>query len=154
MAKEIERKFLVDKSKLPKNLPKPHNITQGYIQAKGATVRIRISDNKAYLTLKGKTEGISRSEFEYPIPFEDAKDILQELCIKPFIQKKRYDIIIGNHKWELDIFEGANNGLIIAEVELENEDEEFIKPQWVLDDVSMDRRYKNSYLVNHPYSQW
>jgi adenylate cyclase len=75
MAKEIERKFLVDKSKLPKNLPKPHNITQGYIQAKGATVRIRISDNKAYLTLKGKTEGISRSEFEYPIPFEDAKSL-------------------------------------------------------------------------------
>ena len=86
MAQEIERKFLVDSSKLPANLPQPHKITQGYIQAKGATVRIRISNDKAYLTLKGKTKGISRSEFEYQIPLEDAKNMLQELCIKPFIQ--------------------------------------------------------------------
>jgi len=154
MAQEIERKFLVDSSKLPANLPQPHQITQGYIQAKGATVRIRISNDKAYLTLKGKTKGISRSEFEYQIPLEDAKNMLQELCIKPFIQKRRYDIIIGKHKWELDIFEGANDGLIVAEVELESEDEEFIKPQWVLDDVSMDNRYKNSSLINNPYSSW
>jgi len=153
MAKEIERKFLVDSSKLP-TLPPPNHIIQGYIPAQNATVRVRIKNNNAYLTLKGKSKGLSRSEFEYPIPLSDAKNMLQELCIKPYIEKNRYNIVVGNHTWELDIFEGANSGLIIAEVELKSEDEEFIKPSWITKEVSFDARYRNSYLVNHPYSQW
>jgi adenylate cyclase len=148
MAKEIERKFLVDKDKLPP-LSNPQNIIQGYIPSSNATVRVRINNDKAFLTLKGKTKGISRSEFEYPIPIEDAKDILDELCIKPYIEKKRYNIHIGKHIWEIDVFEGQHEGLIVAEIELSSEDEAFEKPSWVIKDVSHDYRYKNAYLVKH-----
>jgi len=152
MAKEIERKFLVDKEKLP-SLPNPYEIIQGYIPSTHATVRVRISNDKAFLTLKGKTKGISRSEFEYQIPLEDAKAILDELCIKPYIHKKRYLIDVGQHTWELDIFEGKHQGLIVAEIELSSEDEAFEKPLWITKDVSHDKRYKNSYLVHHSYDE-
>jgi adenylate cyclase len=153
MAKEIERKFLVDSTKLPL-LSNPKHIIQGYIPAQNATLRVRISNDKAYLTLKGRAKGLSRSEFEYEIPLSDAKSILEELCIKPYIEKKRYIIPVGKHKWELDIFEGANDGLIVAEIELESEDEEFIKPDWISQEVSFDSRYRNSALINNPYSKW
>jgi adenylate cyclase len=146
MAKEIERKFLVDKEKLPP-LSNPQHIIQGYIPSPEATVRVRVSNDKAFLTLKGKTKGITRSEFEYPIPLADAKAMLEELCVKPYIQKRRYLIPYEGHTWELDIFEGHNEGLIVAEIELSSEDEVFSKPVWVKEDVSNDKRYKNSYLV-------
>jgi len=149
MAKEIERKFLVDKDRLPK-LTNPHHIIQGYIPSSHATIRGRISNDKAFLTLKGKTKGITRSEFEYNIPLSDAKEILQELCISPYIEKKRYDIYIGKHKWEIDIFEGNHQGLIIAEIELSREDESFEKPIWITKEVSGDYRYSNAYLSQHP----
>ena len=153
MSKEIERKFLVYKEKLPP-LPAPKVIKQGYILGGETTVRVRISNEKAFLTLKGKTKGLTRSEFEYAISFLDAEAILQELCIKPFIEKKRYLIEYAGHTWELDIFEGENKGLIVAEIELECENEPFEKPEWVTEEVSDDPRYRNANLIKHPYKNW
>ncbi len=153
MAQEIERKFLVDTTKLPP-LPRPLIIKQGYIPAQNATVRIRRTDDQAYLTIKGRATGLTRSEFEYPIPPSDAEAMLAELCEKPYIEKKRYLIKHQGHTWELDIFEGENEGLIIAEIELSSEDETFEKPEWVTQEVSDDPRYRNSYLIGHPYKTW
>jgi len=154
MAKEIERKFLVHAHKLP-SLPSPHIIKQGYVPTtEGATVRIRISNEKAFLTLKGKATGLTRSEFEYAIPLADAQAMLDELCTTPYIAKRRYLINHAGHTWELDIFEGENQGLIVAEIELESEDEAFEKPAWVAAEVSDDPRYRNAYLVTYPFSQW
>ena len=153
MAKEIERKFLVNTSKLP-TLSKGHIMKQGYIPTQGITVRARISNDKAFLTLKGRATGLSRSEFEYPIPVEDAQQILNELCAHPLIEKTRYLIPYGKHTWELDIFEGENEGLIVAEIELSHEDESFEKPQWITQEVSYDTKYRNSNLINHPFSTW
>ena len=153
MAKEIERKFLVHAEKLPP-LPAAHIIKQGYVPTNGTTVRIRISNEQAFLTLKGKATGLTRSEFEYAIPLSDAQAMLDELCTTPYIAKRRYLINHAGHTWELDIFEGENQGLIVAEIELESEDEAFEKPAWVAAEVSDDPRYRNAYLVTHPFSQW
>lgn len=154
MAEEIERKFLVDPARLPL-LGDPHIIRQGYIPTEGtATVRVRISNEKAFLTLKGRATGISRSEFEYPIPVKDAEKMLSELCAAPLIEKKRYLIPYKGHTWELDIFEGENAGLIVAEIELGDEGEVFEKPGWVTGEVSFDPRYRNANLITHPFSMW
>ena len=153
MAQEIERKFLVLPDKLPP-LPQPIIIKQGYIPARNATVRIRLSNDKAFLTLKGRAKGLTRSEFEYTVPTADAEAMLEELCTKPYISKKRYIIEYAGHNWELDIFKGENEGLIVAEIELEREEEVFEKPEWVSKEVSSDPRYRNAALVKHPYSQW
>ena len=153
MAQEIERKFLVDPSKLPQ-LSSCYTIKQGYIAASGATVRVRIRNSEAFLTLKGKAKGLTRSEFEYPIPVTDAEAMLSELCLHPVISKKRYLIEHEGHTWELDIFEGENEGLIVAEIELESETEPFVKPDWVTKEVSNDPRYRNAYLVSYPFSAW
>ena len=153
MAKEIERKFLVDTSKLP-TLPKGHIMKQGYVPTQGITVRARISNDQAFLTLKGRATGFSRSEFEYPIPVEDAQQILNELCAHPLIEKTRYLIPYGDHIWELDIFEGDNKGLVVAEIELSREDEEFKLPIWTTQEVSYETKYRNLNLTDHPFSSW
>jgi adenylate cyclase len=153
MAKEIERKFLVNTSKLP-TLPKGHIMKQGYVPTQGITVRARISDDQAFLTLKGRATGLSRSEFEYPIPVEDAEQILNELCAHPLIEKTRYLIPCGDHTWELDIFEGENEGLVVAEIELGSEDEEFKLPIWTTKEVSYDTKYRNLNLIAHPFCKW
>ena len=153
MAQEIERKFLVHTDKLPP-LPSPKVIKQGYVPTEGTTVRVRISNDNAFLTLKGRATGITRSEFEYAIPVSDAESMLEELCMQPYISKKRYIIEHAGHTWELDIFEGENEGLIVAEIELEREDETFEKPEWVANEVSDDPRYRNAYLVKNPYKDW
>jgi len=153
MAKEIERKFLVDTGKLP-TLPKGHIMKQGYVPTQGITVRARISDDQAFLTLKGRATGLSRSEFEYPIPVKDAQQILDELCAHPLIEKTRYLIPHGEHTWELDIFEGDNQGLIVAEIELSSENEAFELPEWTTKEVSYDTRYRNSNLISHPFCTW
>ncbi len=153
MAKEIERKFLVDTSKLP-TLPKGYIMKQGYVPTQGITVRARISNDQAFLTLKGKATGLSRSEFEYPIPVKDAEQILDELCAHPLIEKTRYLIPYREHTWELDIFEGDNQGLIVAEMELSCENENFAKPEWITEEVSHDRKYRNSNLINYPFCKW
>jgi len=154
MAKEIERKFLVDPAQLPP-LENPHIIRQGYIPTQGtATVRVRISNEEAFLTLKGRATGISRSEFEYPIPVADAEKMLSELCARPLIEKKRYLVPYRGHTWELDIFEGENAGLIVAEIELSDENEVFEKPRWITEEISFDPRYRNANLITHPFSKW
>lgn len=154
MAVEIERKFLVDETLLPQ-LTNGYTIKQGYIQTAGLnTVRVRVRDDKAFLTLKSSSKGVTRLEFEYAIPLEDAEEMLENLCQKPFIDKKRYLIEHEGHTWELDIFEGDNKGLIVAEVELESEDEPFVLPEWVKEEVTTDKRYANSNLIQNPYANW
>jgi len=154
MPKEIERKFLVDAEKLPA-LHDPHYIRQGYIPGSvTATVRIRISNSNAFLTIKGRATGLTRSEFEYPIPLPDAQQMLEELCNSTVIIKKRYLIPYEGHTWEVDVFEGNNKGLIVAEIELSDENETFSKPDWITEEVSYDPRYRNSNLISYPYSSW
>ncbi|MDO6563562.1 CYTH domain-containing protein [Amphritea sp. 1_MG-2023] len=154
MAQEIERKFLVDMAKV--DLPKQGlTICQGYIQtADKTTVRIRIMGDKAFLTLKGETHGFSRSEFEYEIPVSDARQMLDELCQGPMVDKTRYLIQHQQHLWELDIFAGDNQGLIIAEVELNSETEQPELPDWISEEVTGDKRYYNSNLLSHPFKDW
>ena len=146
--KEIERKFLVKDELLDvvKYL-QSKKIRQGYISdIDGKTVRVRTKGEKGYLTIKGKSSGISRDEFEYEIPFEDANQLLLNFCPK-VLEKERFDLIIGEKKWEIDIFHGKLEGLIIAELELASEDETFELPGWIREEVSDDVQYYNSRLI-------
>ena len=154
MAKEIERKFLVDM-----NQWKPDHsgsmIKQGFIPTSGhSVVRIRISGDKAYLTIKGKNTGSVRSEFEYSIPVFDAEQMLQEICDRPFIEKTRYLANYSSSTWEVDVFHGENGGLTIAEIELDSVDQKIDLPPWVSKEVTDDPRYYNVNLVNHPFILW
>ncbi|SFV69382.1 hypothetical protein MNB_SV-10-164 [hydrothermal vent metagenome] len=154
MAKEIERKFLVDPKKLPP-LHHPLRIRQGYLPGcQTGTVRVRISNEEAFLTLKGRTTGITRSEFEYPVPLSDAEQMLTELCSSHFIEKERYLVPHEGHLWEIDIFSGKNSGLIVAEIEFSEENEAFAKPEWVTTEVSSDPKYRNVNLLAYPYCDW
>ncbi|MDJ0728974.1 MAG: CYTH domain-containing protein [Crocosphaera sp.] len=155
MAIEIERKFLVINDNW-RSLGQGKVYKQGYISTgkKMTTIRVRIIGEKAYLTIKSKTEGISRHEFEYPIPLEDAQIMLNSLCDRPLIEKIRYKINHDNLLWEIDEFQGENKGLILAEVELENENQMLNIPDWVGEEVSHDPRYYNVNLVKYPYQRW
>ncbi|MBW4616615.1 MAG: CYTH domain-containing protein [Desmonostoc vinosum HA7617-LM4] len=154
MAKEIERKFLVQGDDWRK-LAKGSFYCQGYIATLGAaTVRVRIVGNQGYLTIKGPSIKYSRSEFEYLIPLEDAQQMLNTLCDRPFIEKVRYTVELGDLIWEIDEFEGVNKGLILAEVELSNEEQKIELPTWIGEEVSENPKYFNSNLVKHPFSQW
>ncbi len=154
MGIEIECKFLIDETKLP-TLKNGYIIKQGYIQTVDhTTVRIRIRDKEAFLTIKGKSQGASRLEFEYPIPLSDAQEMLSNLCHSSLIEKTRYLVEHKGHTWEVDVFEGSNKGLIVAEIELESKDEDFSLPEWVSEEVTYDARYFNSNLVERPYLGW
>ncbi|MDP2282963.1 MAG: CYTH domain-containing protein [Pseudohongiella sp.] len=157
MAIEIERKFLVDVDLLTQSGAlvdaKRIAISQAWLSRsddadgnKGATVRVRIAGNDAFLTIKGKTTGISRSEFEYPIPLSDAQQLMQ-MCIGHTITKTRHVISVKNHLWEVDEFHGIHQGLWLAEIELREEHEHFNKPPWLGKEVSQDARYRNSVLA-------
>lgn len=157
MALEIERKFLV-KGEFKKYAFSSSRITQGYICAdSGRTVRVRIRDNKGYLTIKGPSDqaGLGRFEWEKEITLEDAKELMT-LARTGFIDKTRYLIrnADGVHTWEVDEFYGDNEGLIMAEVELRSEDDSFEKPEWLGEEVTGDRRYYNSHLTVNPYKNW
>jgi adenylate cyclase len=154
MAAEIERKFLVNGDSWRK-LAQGSRYVQGYIStAKQATVRVRIVGTQGYLTIKGATVQYTRSEFEYPIPVEDAQEMLDTLCDRPLIEKMRYRIEYGNLLWEIDEFAGVNQGLIIAEVELSDEQQQIELPMWIGEEVSDNPKYFNSNLVKHPFSEW
>jgi adenylate cyclase len=162
MQTEIERKYLVKKSvwqehkKLLESqcLDLGVKYCQGYIPTSNdTTVRLRIIGEQGYLTIKSKSVGYTRTEYEYLIPVDDAQEMLNNLCLKPLIEKFRYKINVDNLIWEVDEFLGENAGLIIAEVELENEDQKINLPYWIEREVN-DKKYFNSYLVKHPYSQW
>ena len=154
MAKEIERKFLVNGDAW-RALAEGTTYRQGYLNsAKERTVRIRTADGRAFLTIKGITVGATRSEYEYEIPFDDGKAMLDTLVEKPLIEKKRYKIPVGNVTWEIDEFLGENVGLIIAEVELKGADQTFDKPVWLGDEVTSDPRYFNANLIKNPFTCW
>lgn len=154
MPKEIERKFLL-KNEDWRSLPKTAiPIKQGYLNSeKERTVRVRIKGEKGFLTVKGKTVNASRLEFEYEIPQSDALQLLK-LCESPIIEKIRYEVPLNGNVWEIDEFDGINKGLIMAEVELESENQSFIKPNWIGEEVTSDIRYYNSNLISHPFSKW
>lgn len=156
MAQEIERKFLV-KGDFLGEVYESHHIVQGYLNSsKGRTVRVRVKDDQAYITVKGPSldNGLSRFEWEMEIPLEDAK-ALMELAEPTPIEKTRHIVpSSGSHPWEVDVFEGANAGLVIAEIELKSVDEDVELPGWLGQEVTGDRRYYNSYLSNHPFTTW
>jgi adenylate cyclase len=154
MAVEIERKFLVRDTSWKDNVSRSIVIKQGYLSTDpDRTVRIRIKGDQGVLTVKGRSQGVSRAEFEYEIPRDDAEAMLL-LCNDVPIEKVRHEILVGGKLWELDVFEGANQGLVLAEIELADENEVFELPSWVEKEVSEDVRYYNSYLSKTPYATW
>ncbi|WDE98397.1 CYTH domain-containing protein [Lentisphaera profundi] len=155
MALEIEKKFLV-KGKPWLNAPS-QDLRQGYISKEAkATVRVRIAQNQAWLTIKGKTpdNSFSRLECEYNIPLDDAETMLTQLACSDIISKTRYTIQHAGFEWTIDVFEGVNDGLILAEIELPSEDTLFERPDWAYQEVTFDHRFSNSSLSNFPWKQF
>ena len=154
MALEIERKFLVVGTEW-RALATGVLYRQGYLSSvKERVVRVRTIGTDAFLTIKGQTSGVTRLEFEYPIPLADATVMLDTLCERPLIAKTRYRIPIGAHTWEVDEFHEENDGLIVAELELPDAGATFERPPWVGEEVSGDPRYFNANLVEHPFRSW
>jgi CYTH domain-containing protein len=154
MGTEIERKFLVNDSSWKKNI-QAMRCRQGYLcLGSGTTVRVRIMAGRGYLTVKGGADGITRKEYEYAIPAAEAEEMLDGLCAKPLIEKNRYRVEHEGMVWEVDEFFGENSGLVVAEVELEREDQIFSLPGWIDREVTGDSRYFNAALVRNPYSSW
>jgi len=150
---EIERKFLV-RGDAWRALGRAAVFRQGYLSTvKERTVRIRVVGDQGWITVKGLTVGATRAEFEYAIPVNDAQEML-ELCAQPLIEKTRTVVDLGDLQWEIDEFTGPNEGLIVAEVELQRGDQEIDLPDWVGDEVTDDPRYYNANLTAHPFSTW
>lgn len=155
MAQEIERKFLLSSDDWKVLTHKKMSLHQGYLcNNSQSSVRIRIEDQDANINIKSMTIGISRAEYEYSIPVDEATQLLNSLCAKPQIKKYRYHVYFANKLWEIDVFLGENEGLIVAEVELESEDEIIELLVWIDKEVSAYERYYNMRLVQYPYSQW
>lgn len=153
MAVEIERKFLVDTDKW-KPMGEGTRMTQAYLSVfPSPTVRIRIAGKKAFLTIKGPSKTLVRPEFEYEVPVTDANEILNLAVTEP-VEKVRYECNFEGFIWEIDVFSGKNTGLVLAEIELEAEDQIFPLPDWILDEVTGDERYYNSFLSHHPFQEW
>lgn len=152
---ETERKFLVKDLSFMDAARESHTLCQGYIaHDSGNTVRVRIQDSTGILTIKGRTlDGISRPEWEKEIPIADARALFS-LCIGGKIEKTRYIVPEGKHKWEIDVFHGENDGLVMAEIELDSADEAFGRPAWLGEEVTGDKRYYNSYLTKVPFKEW
>jgi adenylate cyclase len=154
MGEEIERKFLV-KEQSWRERAKGTTFRQGFLSTEPErTVRVRAAGGRGTLTIKSKSVGARRAEYEYEIPHSDAEEMLDTLCARPLIEKVRYVLEHGQHTWEIDVFEGDNAGLIVAEIELGAEDEAFERPSWLGDEVTDDPRYFNSNLVSHPFKDW
>ena len=155
MAQEIERKFLVA-GDFKQYARKSEHIVQGYLNSTPErTVRVRIKDDKGYMTVKGisSQSGVSRFEWEKEIPVAEVQDLLQ-ICEPGVIDKTRYLVEAGDHTYEVDEFYGDNEGLVVAEVELSSEDETFVKPEWLGEEVTGDVKYYNSMLMKNPYKNW
>jgi adenylate cyclase len=154
MGEEIERKFLVS-GEAWRETAEGTRYRQGFLSTEPErTVRVRVAGPRGSITVKGKNLGARRAEFEYEIPLADAERMLDTLCKRPLIEKVRYVLAVGAHTWEIDVFEGDNAGLVVAEIELRREDEAFERPEWVGDEVTDDPRYFNSNLVANPYRAW
>ena len=154
MGVEIEHKFLV-KGDGWRRQGQPVLIRQGYLSSHPErVVRVRIYGDEAFMTIKSKMLGMSRGEWEYPLPLADAQEFLDRLCEQPIIEKYRRRIEFGGFTWEVDEFLGVNAGLVVAEIEVPSEDQAFERPDWVGDEVTDDSRYLNSNLIAHPFSAW
>jgi len=155
MGIEVERKFLVSDESWRAGVTSSTRIVQGYIAQTGsATVRVRVKGDRGFLTIKGLSVGVSRSEFEYEVPVADALAMLDELAQGPVIDKVRHLVPVGDHVWEVDVFAGENAPLVMAEVELADSQEAFVRPDWAGVEVSDDQRYFNVNLARSPYSTW
>ena len=152
MGVEIERKFKVKEDFRPMGVG--ISMAQGYLSRDPKrTVRIRIAGMRGYITIKSETHGAARLEYEYEIPTEEARELLA-LCEQPLVEKTRYRETVAGHVWEVDVFHGANAGLVIAEIELSSEVETFVLPAWAGAEVTGEKRYYNSALIAHPYNTW
>ena len=155
MPNEIERKYLVRDDSWLDDAHEGTVYRQGFLHChKTASVRVRLSGDKAYLNIKSASLSVIRKEFDYEIPVHDAEDMLDNLCERPLIEKIRYHVDHAGHTWDIDVFEGENDGLVVAEIELKSPDEPFEMPSWAGEDVSEDPRYYNPSLVKHPYKSW
>ena len=155
MAIEIERKYLLKNDAWRAQADEGAEYVQGYlVGSPAASVRVRIEGEQAYINIKSATLGIRRTEYEYAIPLKDARHMLDKLCEKPLIKKKRYHVNHNGNIWEVDEFSGENNGLVVAEIELPNEETQPVLPDWIGEEVSGDPRYYNVSLVKHPYCKW
>ena len=155
MGVEIERKFLVIDDSWREAASPGMRYRQGYLSTDPSnSIRVRVCGEKAWLNIKSAVVGIARREYEYEIPAADAHEILEDLCVKPLIEKTRFIVAHEGLAWEIDVFEEDNSGLVVAEIELESAGDEPTLPAWAGEDVSGDIRYYNQRLVEHPYSQW
>jgi adenylate cyclase len=155
MALEIERKFLIRNDEWRRDADAGRLFRQGYlIGARQASVRVRIEGDRGFLNIKSMTLGVTRQEYQYPIPLDEAEEMLATLCEQPLVEKTRYCVRHGGHIWEIDVFAGDNAGLVVAEVELNSERESVELPPWAGVEVSDDPRYYNVNLVKHPYKTW
>lgn len=150
MGTEIERKFLIQGMEWRDEVERSEELDQGYIRSDDATVRVRTIDERGFITLKGPTTNVTRAEYEYEIPVEDAREMLEKFCGDRRIRKVRHTVIHEGHEWVIDEFMGANEGLLLAEIELDAEDESFAHPDWVGEEVSGEKRYYNSTLAQNP----
>lgn len=155
MGKEVERKFLLRSDAWRDEVHRSIRLVQGYLaRSEGSAVRVRIDGDTAELNIKHTLDGIDRLEFEYPIPLDDAREMLEQVAMRPLIEKTRHLVEYAGHLWEIDEFFGDNAGLVVAEIELEDADEAFERPPWLGEEVSHDVRYYNSNLSKRPYRQW
>jgi adenylate cyclase len=160
MGIEIERKFLVRHDGWRADADGGTRLRQGYLSrvtgpnAVRSSIRVRTDGARAFLNIKGATLGIRRQEYEYAIPAADAEAMLADLCVGAVVEKIRYEVAVAGHLWEIDVFAGANAGLVVAEIELQNEAEDFLRPDWLGTEVSDDPRYYNVCLAERPYCNW
>ncbi len=155
MGTEIERKFLLRDASWRNAISNSTHIIQGYLaNTDRGSIRVRLENDSASLNLKSMTLGVTRSEFDYPIPATEASVILETLCMRPLIEKTRHHVEFGGCTWEIDEFRGDNAGLVVAELELAHADQPFTAPPWLGEEVSDDPRYYNVCLVEHPYCDW
>ena len=155
MGQEIERKFLVANNQWQERVSRSLDMAQGYLGGAGkASVRVRVAGDRAWLTIKSANPGMTRLEYEYPVPVAEGREMLERLTRQAIVTKTRYWVGDGQNTWELDVFHGDNDGLVTAELELEREDQEFDTPSWIGAEVTHDARYYNSNLSEHPYLHW
>lgn len=155
MATEIEHKFLIRDDRWRRDVYRSQRLRQGYLVSdRVRSVRIRLAGDAAWLNIKSGTLGVCRREYDYAIPAADAQKLLDRLCRQPLLEKTRHWLRYGGHTWEIDVFEGDNTGLVLAEIELTEPSENFARPPWLGEEVSHDPRYYNPSLVEHPYKDW
>ncbi|WP_455235009.1 CYTH domain-containing protein [Thiogranum longum] len=155
MGIEIERKFLVRDDSWREHADSGAYYSQAYLTSDPANcIRVRIAADQAWLNIKSARSPLRRLEFEYEIPLEDARELMHEVCSGATVEKRRYHVTHAGHLWEVDVFEGANAGLVLAEIEIQDENESFELPPWLGIEVSDDPRYYNMHLAEEPYSQW